>query len=759
MSGYDFRNLNDKEFEILVNDILSQREGAVVDRFKAGKDGGIDGRFFAIDGTEVIIQSKHWIKTGVTALIKHLGKIELKKVKKLNPSRYILVTSLELSNANKTRIKATLAPYIISKNDILGQENLNDLLSANPEIEQKHYKLWISSSNVLKIILSSALTGRSEAKCEEIIESAKLYVLTDNHGRALEKLKETHTVVITGEAGIGKTSLADQLAHHYIAQGFELCVIEDDISEAEAKFTKKSKQVFYFDDFLGRNYLTALQGRKDSRIMNFIERVARDSSKRFILTSRTTILSQGKTYSDLFNIGKIDEKEYEITIQSLSTMDKAKILYNHIWFGKLSEHFVEELYFQRRYFKIVVHRNFNPRLISFITDSTRVAGISSNEYWAYVQATLQNPKGIWADVYDNQLDDLIRLAICLVVFNGGRIDEEDFQEAFFDGAITNGLASKSNVNNRYVRTIRSSLGAVLNRIMSEEGEVVRLDLFNPSLADFILERYVDDNISLEAFFICLNTVSSVQNFENLKRNGMLGNDGYSRILEKLGSEKINVKHLQRHSVYTLTLARMLIHQNYSVSPEIVRAIVRVMRAINSVSVPVRCIEDACLVFNFVLSVVKERKIQILVRRFIVRCLAVNLDHDDLGALYNLGQKLETEFQETASSAIKSVVLDTWKREISQFVADDSVLEEYLGPGEEGLAFDQVVDYVYNMLSNFDFSDDEILGISESVDIEDQISANREAIMGGGEDYESSVYLVRVSSENDRSLVDDLFQRE
>lgn len=302
MSDYDFGTLNDKEFEVLANDILSQREGAPVDRFKPGKDGGIDGRFFTVNGNDVIIQSKHWIKSGISALINRLQKDELEKIKKINPSRYILVTSLPLSKTNKETIKTSLSPYILSEHDILGKDNLNDIISQNPDIEQKHYKLWISSSNVLQIILNSALTGRSEAKCEEITESARLYVTTNNHFKALELLEMVHSAVITGEAGVGKTSLADQLAHHYIAHGFVLCVIEDDITEAEAVFKKGKKQVFYFDDFLGRNYITALQGHQDTHILNFLDRVSRDNSKRFILTSRTTVLNQGKALSDLFNI-------------------------------------------------------------------------------------------------------------------------------------------------------------------------------------------------------------------------------------------------------------------------------------------------------------------------------------------------------------------------------------------------------------------------------------------------------------------------
>lgn len=759
MSGYDFRNLNDKEFEILANDLLAQREGAVVDRFKAGKDGGIDGRFFAINGTEVIIQSKHWIKSGITALIKRLERHELPKIKKLNPSRYILVTSLELSHANKKKIKAALAPYIISDHDILGQENLNYLLSENREIEEKHYKLWLSSSNVLRIILNSALTGRSEAKRKDIIESAKLYVLTENHGLALEKLKETHTVIITGEAGIGKTSLADQLAHHYIAQGFELCVIEDDLSEAEANFPKESKQVFYFDDFLGRNYLTALQGRKDSRILNFIERVGRDNSKRFILTSRTTILNQVKTFSDLFGIMKIDQKEYEITIQSLSTLDKAKILYNHIWFGELNEEYIDELYSHKRYLKIVLHENYNPRLISFITDSSRISNTPSKDYWKHIQATLKDPKGIWADVYDNQLDDLMRLPVCLVVFNGGEINEGDFQEAFFRQAINGGLASKSNVNNRYIKTIRSAVGAVLERILVGDGEAVRLGLFNPSVADFILGRYADDHITLEAFFMYLNTVSSIESLENLKKNSMLGDAGYSEILEKLGSEKISLEHLRKNAVYTLKLTRMAIQQKNKPSPDIFEAIVALVTAINTVPVPVSCIEDACLVLDFVSASKNHLKFQEIATKFIERYLEDYYDHDDLVNLFSLAQNLDTEFQETVLPAIKSSVEEFWKDQIDQYVADEGVLEEYVDPEEEGDAFNKIFEYLSDKLFYFDYAEDEISRIAEFADIQGQIEANQEALMQGEEDYETWRGSGDESPQNDYSLVHDLFQRE
>jgi len=105
-----------------------------------------------------------------------------------------------------------------------------------------------------------------------------------------------------------------------VERGFQLCVIADSIEEAEAIFEPRAKQLFYFDDFLGRNYLAALDRHEDSHIVGFMKRVAQDNSKRFVLTSRTTILNQGKRLSDLFRIHNVERSEYEIRVDSLTEL-------------------------------------------------------------------------------------------------------------------------------------------------------------------------------------------------------------------------------------------------------------------------------------------------------------------------------------------------------------------------------------------------------------------------------------------------------
>jgi hypothetical protein len=67
--GYDFSKINDKEFETITCDLLSEHLGQKIERFKPGRDAGVDCRFFSLGKNEVIIQCKHYLGSGYKALI------------------------------------------------------------------------------------------------------------------------------------------------------------------------------------------------------------------------------------------------------------------------------------------------------------------------------------------------------------------------------------------------------------------------------------------------------------------------------------------------------------------------------------------------------------------------------------------------------------------------------------------------------------------------------------------------------------------
>jgi hypothetical protein len=69
MSDYRLDFINDKEFEVLVCDLLSNVWGARIETFKPGRDQGIDGRFYVDAAKVCIIQCKHWERTGYRDLI------------------------------------------------------------------------------------------------------------------------------------------------------------------------------------------------------------------------------------------------------------------------------------------------------------------------------------------------------------------------------------------------------------------------------------------------------------------------------------------------------------------------------------------------------------------------------------------------------------------------------------------------------------------------------------------------------------------
>lgn len=479
MSDYDFSTLNDKDFEELVVDLLSAKFDNQIERFKAGKDGGVDGRFFNIKGEENIIQCKHWIKSGISALIKSLSNTERTKVEKLNPKKYFFITSLSLSRTNKSQIKEIFKDYIVCDNQIFGKEDLNDLLKKYSDVERNHYKLWISSTSVLETIFNADVIGTSRYKLEEINNKAIKYVVTEGHDEAINMLEENGSVIISGLPGIGKTTLADQICRSYLAQGFEFYYIEDSISSIEKVYKEEKKQIFYFDDFLGSNYLEAIHNKEDSKTAAFIRRVEKNKTKRFILTSRTNILNQGKRLSTAFYDQNINKNEYELVVGNLKSIDKAKILYNHIYFSNLSEDFINELYINERYKDVINHKNYNPRIISFITDSQRLIEVEKDSYWSYILSILDDPSQIWGNVFDRQMDDLSKDIMVVVALNKGRVSEKELEEIYYKLC----FERDREYGKTFSFVMKALTGSLLNRNMVENK--FYYDLFNPSISDFI----------------------------------------------------------------------------------------------------------------------------------------------------------------------------------------------------------------------------------------------------------------------------------
>jgi hypothetical protein len=557
MNSYDFTTLNDKEFEAFAIDLLSSERGVHIERFKPGRDEGVDGRWFTAEKREIIVQCKHWVRTGIRGLLRHLRESERAKVDRLKPAKYILVTSVPLSRQYKQEIRKIFDPYFFEESDVLGPQDLNDQLGRHGDVEKRHYKLWLTSSNALSLILHSAVLGRSRFELESIREEAAIYVATADFARAWRHLNDRRVIILTGEPGIGKTTLARQLILDHVSNGFELISIEEDVSEAEAVFDAERKQVFYFDDFLGRTFLEALRPKQDSHALSFINRVARDPLKRFVLTSRTNILNQGAVLSDLLRSAAVLKGRYELEVGKLRPIDRARILYNHVWHSKLTEEYIDQLYVDKRYHHVIKHKNFNPRLISFLLDQDKVSDLPPESYWSHVEQTLENPEEVWDHFFNSQLDQDCRDLVYFTVLNGGSIMETLLRDTFFSHRSRDKQLNSGEIFHRYRIAVRHSVDSVLNRELPSGGGEARYSLFNPSIADYVL-RYLSGSPLWREYYPHLRTLSALRQLEQLGSESFFGSDTYQSVLMSFVEQEL--EGVESWDSFALRLARLVVEE-------------------------------------------------------------------------------------------------------------------------------------------------------------------------------------------------------
>lgn len=334
MPEYSFSTLNDKDFEILVGDLLSLEHKVNFQHFKSGRDKGIDLRYSTSNDNEIIVQAKHYLKSGYKQLLRDLKNKELPKVKKLKPKRYIIAVSIELNPMQTEEIKKIFKPYIKSLSDIYYNQTLNSLLKKYPKIERNNFKLWFSSTTVLSAILNNSAHLKSRYLKTEIEQKVSLYVKTDFHNRAYKILKKQKVLLITGAPGVGKTTLAQMIIFDLIKDGYQHLVIEDHLDEAENLIEDNdSKQIIYFDDFLGSNISEVLFPRNsENALARFISRIKSAPNKYLILTTRTTILKHAlMSFEKIRQKGLHNNSNFEIYLTDYSMIDKAKILYNHLF--------------------------------------------------------------------------------------------------------------------------------------------------------------------------------------------------------------------------------------------------------------------------------------------------------------------------------------------------------------------------------------------------------------------------------------------
>ena len=560
MHDYKFHTLSSRDFEFLSNDLIGAKLNKNVRSFASGRDKGIDGCISEENGS-IIIQSKHWENTANSTLISRLKSEELPKIQKLKPKRYILSVSNDLSVVQFEKLIEIFKPYL-KEDDLLDRGKINQLLSIYPAIERKHYKLWFSSTNVFESIINNDLQNQTRFELEKINQSLKTYVKTSIHDKAKNKLERQNCIIIVGTPGVGKTTLSRVLAHELIVEtakgddeNYEFVYIEN-ISEFKRAYIPDIKQIFLYDDFLGRNYLAEIKNSEDRALKDIIDRIKASSNKKFILTSRISILNQAKEISEDFDNGSFSSNEELIDVSKLTRLEKAEILSSN-FFNALNlvkekgDRTIElgNITNEEFYFKIIDHRNYNPRLVEYILNPDNFLAAEECSFKTFALTSLANPAKVWEKPIKNNLSQLERDILYPIVFTKDNIKKEKL----YDFIIENYKVTSQS----FFDSLKIMNESFITISINSEDKEKYISLLNPSIADFLIPKLINESPTELAKLIL--KMGNLFRLSRLPSQRYLRNENSYKInmslfckklIELINNENLNYKLIEL-SVYAL----------------------------------------------------------------------------------------------------------------------------------------------------------------------------------------------------------------
>ena len=512
MREYNFDNLSPYDFELLIRDLIESAEGIKLRSFAPGRDRGIDlhGWQSRTPSRAVIVQCKHMAHSSWASIKASVEKERLKldRLKK-KPSRYISAVTKSLTLRNIDELFEILRPYCKSSADILDVAAIEQLLDNNQVVVRKHYKLWITSTTILERILYAGIYNRSESYREDLLRNSRTFVQPDAFAKAQQILKENHSCVISGPPGVGKTTLAEMLCLEYLAQDFELIVISEDINEGDNIYAPGRKQVFIYDDFLGRTDIREKLGKnEDNRLVEFIRRMHRSPTHRFILTTREYILRAAQQRYERLDTGDLDILKCIIEMASYTPLQKGLILYQHLAFADhISKEDIRDLVRRRLYRQIVEHLNYTPRHITDALNDIerRRQGQAPVSLAEDILAVLDDPTYMWSHALRESSQESQRLFLTLPLLPQPVL-VDDLQVAY--------TSQSFNQTEPFLDSLRALEDSFIS-IDAGTGGSRWVSFRNPSLQDFAYEYlnkysdWLDSLLGTPVFYEQVNSLYEI----------------------------------------------------------------------------------------------------------------------------------------------------------------------------------------------------------------------------------------------------------
>jgi len=283
------------------------------------------------------------------------------------------------------------------------------------------------------------------------------------------------------------------LAMHFAREDYKIrYTTNGSISELKKAVSQKkeSKELLFLDDCLGQYYLK-MNDNQENELISLLKYIKMNPNKMIILNSRITIYNEARKRNKDFSVFLDNEKFgiHSVEINNLSVLEKAIMLFNHLYFKGVDAKFFDNVRERKNYLRIINHHNYSPRIIDYLTNKATYNHIKSSEYTNNIIKSLDNPTDIWENEFYRRLDEIDRLFMFeLFSLTDTNIDYEILKECFEEG-----LKTVNNVDytRRNCDEVLKRLNGSLVKIYSTE-EKRMIGVLNPSINDFLLHQINGD---------------------------------------------------------------------------------------------------------------------------------------------------------------------------------------------------------------------------------------------------------------------------